>query len=191
MAENLILGPTLACLAKISVPNFLCEFYINEQLGIIPGYHRMQFKEKLMSQTKENVKNLFSGPISTHLTQVQAPKFLQGNLRLLMLDIVPNYHPRQFKGKLMSQTEDNVKNLILGPILAHLAQTQAPKLLPDALPLLVVRDCSKLSSQAIQRKTNEPTEENVKNLISGPFFSPFGPNLGPKSFFDSFTATST
>ena len=75
----------------------------------------MQFKEKLMSQTKENVKNLFSGPISTHLTQVQAPKILCWVL-LLMLGIVPNYHPRQFKGKLMSQTEDNVKNLILGPI---------------------------------------------------------------------------
>ena len=39
-----------------------------------------------------------------------------------MLDIVSRYDPRQFKQKLMNQNEENVKNLILGPILTHFAQ---------------------------------------------------------------------
>ena len=39
-----------------------------------------------------------------------------------MLDIVASNHCMQFQGKLMNQ-----KNLILGPILAQLAQIQAAK----------------------------------------------------------------
>ena len=35
----------------------------------------MQFKEKLMSQNEENVKNLILGPILTHLAQIEAPIF--------------------------------------------------------------------------------------------------------------------
>ena len=38
-----------------------------------------------------------------------------------MLDIVPTYHPMQFQLKLMNQTWENGKNLILGLILAYLA----------------------------------------------------------------------
>ena len=43
-----------------------------------------------------------------------------------MLDIVPTYHPMQFQLKLMNQTWENGKNLILGLILAYLAP---PKIL--------------------------------------------------------------
>ena len=36
---------------------------------------------------------------------------------LYLLDIVPSYHPMQFKGKLMNQTRENYKKkLISGPI---------------------------------------------------------------------------
>ena len=50
------------------------------------------------------------------------------------------------------------RNLILDPILAHLAKIWPhPHFFSlQVLPLLVVRYCSKLSSYAISRKTNEP-----------------------------------
>ena len=44
-----------------------------------------------------------------------------------MLEIVANYHCMQFQGKLMNQTWEIAKNLVLGPILAHLAQIRATK----------------------------------------------------------------
>ena len=46
----------------------------------------------------------------------------------------------------MSEDEENTKNLILGPILAHLAQISAPKPFSEALTLLVVKHYCKLSS---------------------------------------------
>ena len=42
----------------------------------------------------------------------------------LQLEIVPSFHPMQFKGKLKNQIEKIVKNLVSGPILAYLAQIQ-------------------------------------------------------------------
>ena len=46
-----------------------------------------------------------------------------------MLDIVASYHYMKFQGKVMNQTwENGRKNLILGLILAHLAQIWAPKI---------------------------------------------------------------
>ena len=51
-----------------------------------------------------------------------------------------------------------------------------PKFFPWVLPLLVVRQCFKLSSYAISRKTNGP---NLKKNDKKPNFKPnFGPNLG-------------
>ena len=61
-----------------------------------------------MSQTEENVKKPIWGPILTHLAQKIFPKLYL----YYKLDVVPSYHPTQFKEKLMSQTEKNVKNLI-------------------------------------------------------------------------------
>ena len=50
------------------------------------------------------------------------PPFFSGFLPLLVvLNIVPNYHPSQFKG-------ENEKKLILDLILAHLAQIWTPKI---------------------------------------------------------------
>ena len=39
-------------------------------LDIVPSYHRMEFKEKLMNQNEENVKNLISALILTHLAEI-------------------------------------------------------------------------------------------------------------------------
>ena len=38
------------------------------------------------------------------------------------IDIVASYHSKQFQGKLMNQTWENGKKLVLGPILVHLTQ---------------------------------------------------------------------
>ena len=46
----------------------------------------------------------------------------------------------------MSPTEDNVKNLILDPILAHLAQIYVPIFFSEALSQLAVTQISKRSS---------------------------------------------
>ena len=58
-----------------------------------------------------------------------------------------------------------------------------PKFFPWVLPLLVVRQCFKLSSYAISRKTNGPNlKKNDKKSSFGPDFDPFGPNLGQQFF---------
>ena len=61
------------------------------------------------------------------------------------------------KEKLMNQISENSnKKKILDLILVFLAQIWAPKFFLQVLPLLVVRQCSKLSSHAISMNTNEP-----------------------------------
>ena len=57
----------------------------------------------------------------------------------------------------MNQTlENGKKKLILGRILVCLTQIWPPPNISKlVLPLLVVRNCSKPSSKAIKRKTNE------------------------------------
>ena len=46
-------------------------------------------------------KNLILVPILAHLTHIWVSKIFYLNLQL---EIVPSYHPRQFKGKLKNQT---------------------------------------------------------------------------------------
>ena len=53
--------------------------------------------------------------------------------------------------------------------------------------LLVVRNCSKLSSYAISRKTNKPNFRKwQKKTNFGPNFSPFGQDLGSPNYFHGF-----
>ena len=73
--KDLILGPILAHLAKFGLRNCFRECYLDQQLEIVPGNHPRQFKEKLMRQNEENLKNVISDPILTHLTQIQAQNF--------------------------------------------------------------------------------------------------------------------
>ena len=49
----------------------------------------------------------------------------------------------------MNQLEKMAKNLVFGPILAHLSQIWASKDFLQVLPLIVVRHCSELSFYAI------------------------------------------
>ena len=123
--KKLTFGPIFAHLAQIQAQKFFRRLYIFQNLDIVPSYHPIQFKEKLMSQNEENVKNLILGPILAHLAKIQAQFFFRKLYLYQKLDIVASYHPRQFQEKLISQAEENMKNLILGPILAHLTQVQA------------------------------------------------------------------
>ena len=41
---------------------FLREFYLYEYLGIVPSYHSVQFKGKLLNQTLDNGKKTNFGP---------------------------------------------------------------------------------------------------------------------------------
>ena len=65
----------------------------------------MQLPEKLMDQTWKNDKKLILGLILAHLAQIRIPNFffLQV-LPQLVVDIVSNYHPMQFKEKLTNHT---------------------------------------------------------------------------------------
>ena len=72
------------------------------------------------------------------------------------------------------QTRENCKNLNFGPDLG-------PKIsFLWVLPLLVVRQCSKLSSYVLFKKTNE---RNLKKRQRTSFGSNFGPNLPPPPQF--------
>ena len=63
-----------------------------------------------------------------------------------------------------------VKTLISDPIWGP------PKMFPWVLILLVVRQCSKLSSYTISRP-----DKMAKKLVLGPILACFGPSLVPKN----------
>ena len=75
------------------------------------------------------------------------------------------------------------KNLIWGPVLACSAQIWAPQFFFQFLPLLVVRHCSKLSSYAIYRKTNETNLRKWQKANFGPDFDLLWPKFGPQKSF--------
>ena len=56
MGKNLILGPILACEADIWVPKLFLACLPPLKADIVPSYHLLQFKRKLMNQTSENGK---------------------------------------------------------------------------------------------------------------------------------------
>ena len=62
------------------------------------------------------------------------------------------------------------KNLILGPILGHLAQIWAPNFFLWVLPLLVIRHCSELSFYPIEKITDK-LKKMAKNLILDPILT--------------------
>ena len=83
-----------------------------------------------------------------------------------MLDIVPSCNLVQYEGNIMTPPGENGKNPNLRPSL------DPPKFFPWVLPLLIVRQCSKLSSYAISTKANGPNlKEMTKNLILGVIFA--------------------
>ena len=87
-----------------------------------------------------------------------------------MLDTVPSCNLVQHKGNMM-QPRENGKNPNFG----------SPKFFSWVSPLLVVRQCPKLSSYATLRKTNGANLKNNKKPNFGLDFGPFDPNVPPPS----------
>ena len=102
-----------------------------------------------------------------------------------MLDIVPSCNLVQYQGNIMMPPWENGKNPNFRPNLG------SPKFFPWVLPLLVVRQCSKLSSNAIIKESYWTKLEKIKKTKFGPNFGLFGPNLGPKTFFGGFISTTS
>ena len=107
------------------------------------------------------IKKIISVPIwATKL-------FFEVSALLDMLDTIPSCNLVQYQGKLMLQPWENFKNPNFGPSLG-------PPIFLWVLPLQVVRQCSRLSSYAISRKTNEPNLKKwQKTLILGPILGHF------------------
>ena len=85
----------------------------------------------------------------------------------------------------MNQTLENYKKFNSGPNCGLF--DPAHKIFWRVLPLLVVRHCSKLSSYANLRKTNEPNLRKCQKKTNfGSGFGPFLPKAGPKKFFHVF-----
>ena len=113
-------------------PNYLifCEFYLY-QLDIVPRYHPIQFKGKLMNQPWENgEKPNFEPPLAQfgpNLTPLPKKNFrgfyLCCSYRLFQVTIISN-----FKKTWWTKFEKTAKNLISGRILARLAQIWATKI---------------------------------------------------------------
>ena len=78
------------------------------------------------------------------------------------LDVVPSYHPMQFKRKNDEKHNFRSRFGLFGPNLPPPSKTNVLW----SLLLLAVRSCSKLSFYTIQRKTNEQNlRQTQKNLI--------------------------
>ena len=116
------------------------------------------------------IKKIISVPIwATKL-------FFEVSALLDMLDTIPSCNLVQYQGKLMLQPWENFKNPNFGPSLG-------PPIFLWVLPLQVVRQCSRLSSYAISRKTNEPNLKKwQKTLILGPILGYFAQIWMPNIF---------
>ena len=102
------MGKSLESLAGIWFPIYFYDFYLCYQLGYGSGYHCMQFKRKLINQTKTNGENPNFGPDFGSFFLIQVPKvFFRGFYLYQMLSIVASCYSMQFQGKLIIQTQEN------------------------------------------------------------------------------------
>ena len=126
---------------KFGPQNFFHGLYLYCMFDIVSSYHCMQLQEKLMNQTWENDEKPSFGP-------------------KIVYRILPLLHVRQCcKLSLYAisrKTKRTAKNLVLGLILAHLAQTWATNFFFKNLTPSVTRYHGQLSSCTISEKTNDP-----------------------------------
>ena len=114
------------------------------------------------------MKKPILGLILTHLAQIQTQNFFRKLYLFQKLDIAPRYHPKQFMEKLMSQTEENVKNLIQSPILA---QIQAPNFFSELYLYQQLNIFPSYHARQFKGKLLSQTKKNVKNLLLGPILT--------------------
>ena len=167
-----LFGPTI----------FFGGFYLYQYLNIVPSYHLMQFKGKLMNQTSEKAEYLVLGPILVRFyPKFGPPNFFCGFYFYQMLDIVASFHCIQFQGKLMNQTSENDKKPSFRPNFGPFGPNLGPQnFCSRILFLLDDRHCCKLSLYSISRKTNEP---NLSKCQKTQFRARFWPLWPLKKFF--------
>ena len=100
-------------------PNFCAKIFLWVLLilvVIVPSYHSMQFKGKLMNQTWENGKKTDSGTNFDLFVPNLGPQFFLWVLPLLVvcLYIIASYNCVIFQGKLMSKMLENGKKTSFG-----------------------------------------------------------------------------
>ena len=129
-----------------------------------------------------------------------------------MLDNVPSCNLVQYQGNIMMQPWKNGKNPYLKPDWASPHPPPLPKIFKGVFPLLVIRQCSKLSFYSISRKSNKPKyldivpsyvpmqfkgklmnqtwENNKRKLILDPILACLA-TWATQFFLASFTSTSS
>ena len=115
--KTLILGP-------VSDPKFFFRDFYLYKLDIVPSYHPIKFKGKLMNQFWENGKTPNFGPnFGPNLTpQNFFVSFISTRCQTLLQGIILCNFQKNEQTKLQKM----VKNLILDPIVARLSNIYAP-----------------------------------------------------------------
>ena len=89
MTKNLISIPILPFLPK----KIFREFYLLQQIEIVPSYHPIQFNRKLINQTFENSKKPnFGYDFGPYGANLSPQIFARGFYPYWVLDIVARYH---------------------------------------------------------------------------------------------------
>ena len=103
--------------------NFFCRLHLYQQLDINSSYYPMQFKEKLLNQTLKNNKKPNFGPDFGMFRPKFVPNFYFNGIQYINCCNLSLY------GISRKTNDPNLrkqrKNLVSGPILAHLPQSQA------------------------------------------------------------------
>ena len=88
--------------------NLFQDVYLYQQLNIVQNCHTMQFKGKLINQTKKKDKIVnFGHSFDLFGPNLYSPKFLRGFILYQQIAIVPSYHSMQFTGELRSHSCEN------------------------------------------------------------------------------------
>ena len=161
MLENLISTPIWVCQALIWVTIVL---EVSALLLDVRHCPKLQFcaisrktKENLKKWRKTKFRAKFWTPCPLPPPLFLPPIFIREFYEFYdqYLDIVPNYHPMPFKGKLMKEPKFEKIAKILIPARFWPVQLKLglSKFFSLVLPLLDVKCCRKLSSYSISRKT--------------------------------------
>ena len=129
-------------------------------------------------------KNLVTGLILVPLTQIWAHIFFEGSASTNSFTLSQPIIQCNLQGNQRTKLE-KIKNLFLDLILTCLVKFGSTKTFWRVLPLLVVIQCTKLSSYAISWKINEKNLRKWQKTNFGPGFGLFWPKVGPPPNFVS------
>ena len=121
--------------------------------------------------------NLILGPTLARL----APQFFWLILPLLLVRHCSKLSSYAIERIINESNLRKWQKITLGPILTRLPKIWAPQFFFIS-STSSSSQCSRLSSQSIQRNTNSPNMRKLEKPNFQSDFSPFGPNLGSKNF---------